>query len=219
MNIPIITVCSHPEHAQALIASAGKKGWDLHVIKVEWAGFGTKLIATRDFLIANPDITHFVFADAFDVVVLGNPEEFEDKIVSLGHRSMVCSTEKNCWPVPDLAKQYPDTSSPFKYLNSGLYYSPRKLFLKMMEDVPPKLEDDDQLYLTQRYLSGYTDETNNHYGIKLDYFQNLFNSHSFIEPEEYDYVGNRLQVLGNQPVFVHFNGKTVDEVFNEKITI
>lgn len=219
MNIPIITVCSHPEHAQALIVSARNSGWEIHVIKVEWAGFGTKLLATRDFLITNPDITHFVFSDAFDVVVLGSPQEFEDKIVLLGHRSMVCSTEKGCWPIPDLAKQYPETSSQFKYLNSGLYYSPRKLFLKMMEDVPAKLEDDDQLYLTQRYLSGYTDETNNNYGIKLDYFQNVFNSHSFVDQGEYAYVGNRLQILGNQPVFVHFNGKTVDETFNEKITI
>ncbi len=93
-NIKLITVTSHPEHATTLIQSAKLHGWDLSVIQVEWKGYGTKLVATYEYLKQHPELNRFVFCDAFDVVVMGGPEEFEKKCTA--GQTFVCSAEKGC---------------------------------------------------------------------------------------------------------------------------
>lgn len=212
MNIKLITVCSHPEHAGMLITSAQKQGWDLEVIvSSQWRGFGTKLIETYNYLKAHPEVERFVFADAFDVVVLGTPEEFESKIPN---QNMFLSAEKGLWPpilIP-FKEQYSiyEQDKGFNYPNSGLYYAKSKFFIEMYEKYPPFYEIDDQYWMNMVYLFQNFDEDDY---LVCDNSQSVFNSHSFIADGEYIYHYDikRIEIMGNMPIFAHKNGKSVDE--------
>jgi len=206
-SIKLITVCSHPEYANILIYGAQKHGWDLVVIQTEWRGFGTKLLATYEYLKQHSEIERFVFCDAFDVIILGSPQEFDEKLD--WQEGVMLSAEKNCWPDSNLANQFSEIDSPFKYVNSGLYYASSKWFINLIEYNKPNYEDDDQLYMTNFYLNAPD--------VMLDTRQTIFNSHSFIADGEYGYENGRVQVLGNEPIFIHLNGRTIDEKLNALI--
>lgn len=184
-----------------LISSADKFGWNLEVIVTEWKGFGTKLIETYNHLQKNPHITEFIFVDAYDVIALSSPQEVLEKIKD--RTKMLISVEKNCWPKSELASQYPKTNSEWKYINSGSYYSPSKLFIDMIESYPPLYIDDDQLYLTNEFLNNPDDKV-------LDYDCEVFQAYSFIADDDFGYENKRLQNLKtkSQPVLIHSNGRT-----------
>jgi hypothetical protein len=184
-----------------LISSADKFGWNLEVIVTEWKGFGTKLIETYNHLQKNPHITEFIFVDAYDVIALSSPQEVLEKIKD--RTKMLISVEKNCWPNSELASQYPKTDSEWKYINSGSYYSPSKLFIDMIESYPPLYIDDDQLYLTNEFLNNPDDKV-------LDYDCEVFQAYSFIADDDFGYENKRLQNLKtkSQPVIIHSNGRT-----------
>jgi len=186
-----------------LISSADKFGWNLEVIVTEWKGFGTKLIEIYNHLKENPDITEFIFVDAYDVVALSSPQEDLEKIKD--RTKMLISVEKNCWPKSELASQYPKTDSEWKYINSGSYYSPSKLFIDMIEANPPLYIDDDQLYLSLEWLKDQSIAL-------LDYDCEVFQAYSFIADDDFGYENKRLQNLKtkSQPVLIHANGKTDD---------
>lgn len=209
--LKVITVCNDLQYAQPLIRSLVKHQWDYVAIEVpEWKGFGTKLIETYNYLKANPEVTEFIFCDAFDVVVLGNMDEFlMKKYIYFKRAKAIFSSEKGCWPDGSLQPLYPETKSLFKYLNSGLYYFDALFFKRIVEANPISYDMDDQLYFSKIFLTGDI--------INLDYFQTLFNSHSFIAEGEYTYLSDekRIEIMGNRAVFVHSNGRTVDEKLNE----
>ncbi len=201
--LKVITVTNSPQHAMPLIRSLVANKWDYVLIEAEWKGFGTKLIETYHYLKANPEVDRFIFADAFDVLALGGPEEFEEKLFA--RDNMIVSCERGCWPDSELAKFYePTYEHGFNFVNSGLYYAPSDLFIKLFEISPPDYETDDQLWLTKMYLFESND-------IARDCGQVLFNSHSFIRDGEYGYENGRLQILGEESVFAHKNGRSVDE--------
>ena len=203
----IITVTNNPNHpgVQRLTKSAEKFGWDLYIVDAEWKGFGTKLIETYSFLINNPQIESFVFVDAHDVVVLSS-SKFFDSVLSWCdfENKMLVSCEKACWPDSSLADKYGEYWSEWKYVNSGLYYAPRDVFIKVFESSPPEYHNDDQLWLTNMYLNQSGDD------IKTDSHCMLFQSYSHISEDDFGYENNRLQNLKTltQPIFVHGNGRT-----------
>lgn len=207
--LKVITVTNNLEATQPLINSLEKNGWDYRAIECDWLGFGTKLIEVYRYVKDNPEIDEFVFCDAFDVIVLGKPEEFKSK---LPKSDIVCSAERGCWPDGTLEKYYPKVfKHRFNYLNSGCYYAKSEAFINLMEGNMPQYETDDQLWFTHQFLF------NENSGIMLDNKQSIFNSHSFIDEGEYGYENNRIQILGNQPIFIHSNGRTIDEKLNEMI--
>jgi len=219
-NIKLITVTSHPEHAEVLRRSAELYGWDFVCIHVpEWRGFGTKLIETYNYLKAHPEVDRFVFADAFDVVVFGTPEEFEKKLESSGGSDrMRLSCEKGLWPpILEPFRSAYSKQGEFNFVNSGLYYSTSELFMKIMDRYKPQYETDDQFWMNMIWLllnSGY-----NALGASaiLDKQQLVFNSHSFISEGEYTYNNGRVQIMGNEPIFVHSNGRSVDPKLDELV--
>ncbi len=206
-NIKLITVTNAPQHTETLRRSAELWGWDLTIIVAPWLGFGTKLIETYNYLKSNPEIDRFIFCDSFDVVVFGSEHEFEKKRTP--GQIFLCSAEKGCWPNPELESFYKKTKHGFSYLNSGLYYATRKAFAWYMVTNPPSYHIDDQAWLTDRFL--------NNSDIQLDTDQVLFNSHSFIDEGEYTYNNGRVQIMGNEPIFVHSNGKTADPKLDELV--
>jgi hypothetical protein len=203
----IITVTNNPNHpgVERLTKSAEKFGWELYVIDAQWKGFGTKLIETYNFLINNPQIESFVFVDAHDVVVLSNPKNFNNVLNYCQFESkMLVSCEKACWPDSSLADKYPEYWSEWKYVNSGTYYAPSDIFIKVFESSPPEYHEDDQLWLTNRFLNQSRED------IKTDTNCMLFQSYSHIADDDFGYENNRLQNLKTltQPIFIHGNGRT-----------
>lgn len=195
--LKVITVASDPIRTQKLVDSLEKFGHDYHVIYTEWKGFGTKILAVRDYILKHPEIQRFIFCDAYDVVCLAMGG-------TLPLDSIVFSAEKNCWPVPDLSIDYPETTTPYKYLNSGLYYAPRDEFLALFDWETPEYTTDDQLWATRQFL--YNPNSN----IKIDSYCINFQSYSFIEEGEFSYENNRLlnNKTNNKPFWAHGNGTT-----------
>lgn len=198
-----ITFSNQPDNEglKNLAKSCEKHGWELFCISGEWLGFGTKLITTYNFLKENSGIERFVFVDAHDVIMLGTPKEFDEKLKE--PRKVLIGTEKACWPVADNASKFPETESDWKYINSGVYYCPSWLFCQMIEENPPNFSDDDQLWMQERFFE-------NPENFVLDYGCNLIQSYSFIAEDDFAYTEGRLFNLktGGRAVIIHANGRT-----------
>ena len=201
----VITVADSLENPglEQLATSTEKFGWNLVVINAPWRGFGTKLIETYNYLKTNPDLKNFVFVDAYDVVALSDPNEFSMFVDSFKDK-MVVSCEKACWPDSSLVELYPESNSEWKYINSGTYYAPSELFIEIFDSSPAKHYEDDQLWLTNRYLSAFKNS------IMLDDGCILFQCYSHIADDDFEYDYGRLKNLKTKtfPIFIHGNGRT-----------
>jgi hypothetical protein len=199
----LLTVASRldNEGLDNLIKSSEKFGWNIEIVYAEWRGFGTKLIEVYNFFYKNPNVKEVIFVDAYDVLVLSTPQEVKEKIKD--RSKILISTEKNCWPQSDLSFKYPDAESEWKYINSGTYYAPRDLFMDLIEKHPPLYSDDDQLWMTTMFLS-------NRDKFVLDYDCEVFQCHSFVAEDDYEYKDKRVFNLKtkSKPVLIHFNGKS-----------
>lgn len=199
----IITVASKLDEQglENLVDSLQKFGHDFDIIVTDWRGFGTKLIEVYEYFRQNEDVNELIFVDAYDVLFLANAKEIESKIKD--RTKILVSVEKGCWPDSSLASQYPETKSEWKYINSGTYYAPRELYMRMIENNPPQYTDDDQLYLTNEFL-------NNPDAFVLDYDCEVFQCHSFVAEDDYEYKEGRVFNLKTNsiPCIIHFNGKS-----------
>lgn len=222
MSIKVITVTTNKEATQPLINSLVRNGWDYECIYTpEWKGFGSKLIFTYNYLKEHPEVKEFIFCDAFDVVALGNPDEFRKKMTGFGDIGALISSEKGLWPpylhpFERLYCHHP-LDSKFIYPNSGLYYAKSRLFKHWMEFYPPTQETDDQFWFNMVYLKNNTNLLDE---VHLNFAQHIFNSHSFIEEYEYSFDETRVYIGDNKswvhsPIFVHGNGRSdMSKVYN-----
>lgn len=190
----LITVASDIAQTERLQRSAEKHGYDLRILLVDWHGFGTKLLAVRHYLQSQPDITEFVFCDAYDVICMKPWEPLK------GDFKLVLSAERGCWPDEHLRKDYEFYSEAgYDFVNSGLYYANAHAFIKLTEHV--HAADDDQRIMTQIYLKG---------GAELDSDCTRFQSYSFIREGEYAYYSDRPYniLMDTTACLWHGNGKT-----------
>lgn len=199
----IITVASHLDvkGLEDLIESLQKFKHDFDIIVTEWRGFGTKIIEVYQYFKQNPDVQELIFVDAYDVLFLSDAKEIEEKIKD--KRKMLMSVEKACYPKSELAVKYPETKSEWKYINSGTYYAPREVFMKIVENNYPQFSDDDQLYMTLEFLKNPND-------FVLDYDCEVFQCYSFIAEDDYEYKDNRVynKKTNSIPSIIHGNGRT-----------
>lgn len=207
--LKVITVTNNLPATVRLIKSLDKNGWEYEVIFSEWKGFGTKLIKTYEYLKSNPEVDRFIFCDAFDVVAMGTPAEFEEKLL-LYINKIICSAERGLWPqtLEKFRSSYEHYEHRFNFINSGCYFANSKNFIEMFDLFNVNYSTDDQEWLNMNYIAGCPD-------MDIDNLQILFNSHSFIEDDDYNYENGRIQILGNEPVFIHSNGRSVDEKLEE----
>lgn len=205
MNCKLITVATDLNRPglSTLVKSLEKHNWPFAILHTTWQGFSTKLLTVREHLLSHPDITHFFFCDAYDVVALGGIDEALSKL-DVGR--ILFSTEKACWPLPELDVKYPECDTIYKFLNSGLYFAPRESFLRLFDWDMPEYITDDQLWATQQFL--FNDDS----GISLDTECNVFQSYSFVAEDEYSYMKDAGRIgnynTGSLPVLFHGNGAT-----------
>lgn len=199
MRVKVITVATQDNPGLHMLRkSLDLAGMDYTVLGLgqPWRGFGTKIILTRDYLRTLEGYTHFIFVDAYDTLFLKPITDYEGGIVF--------STEKNCWPDVDKAKEYPESYSPFRYLNSGAYIAPIDEYLALTDQFPVDYADDDQRYFTNIYLKSGE--------IKLDTNCRLFQSYAFTDQTDLTVLTDT--VINNhsctEPAVIHFNGKCFD---------
>lgn len=214
MKIKVLTYASNKtDGLNNLIFSLEKFGWDYEVMEGEWKGFGTKLIATYHKCkeLKEQGYTHFIFVDAYDTFFLGTEEELIKKYDVI-NGFMLISAERGCYPDAELRnhKRYNETHAGWDFVNSGTYLSPIDEYMLMFEENTPDYSDDDQRWLTARYLS-------DKYATRLDKNYGIFQCHSFIREGDYTYTNRRVQNLltGQEPIIIHANGRSpIAEVYN-----
>ncbi len=194
LKVKVITFATSP--CKDLEESLIKFGYDYEILTGTWKGFGTKVIETLEYLKTLSGYTHFIFVDAYDVIFTAGL----DKILEKYKGGILFSAEKNCWPDYDRDKEYPETESAWKYLNSGSYIAPIDEFIKLTDAFKIEYDHDDQRYFTDIFLgAGH---------IKLDYNCEIFQSIAFCYADEFtitDHIKNNW--TKSLPVIIHGNGK------------
>jgi len=169
-----ITVGSTDNKCSKLYESSEKNGFHFKNIgkDVKWKGTdmsgpggGQKINLLKNFIRTLPDHDVILFADGYDTFTLSQIEEIERRYLEFKCKTLFAA-EEWCWPDEQLSDQFPQSETPYRYLNSGLFISRvgelRKIFAEPIED-----HEDDQLYYQKRFLSGEFD-------IKLDYEAYVF---------------------------------------------
>jgi hypothetical protein len=196
----VIVSLDNPNHAGwlKLEESLKQHGWAYHSIVREWKGFGTKIIGLYEYL-CSTDIDEFIYLDAYDNYCIASPHEFKFK--KKDYR-MIVSSEKGCYPDTHKMGMFPVVNHEWKFLNSGQIYGTKEHFINVYNTNPPRFEDDDQRWYTERFLA-MPDK------IGLDYC-NIFQSVAFEVEGDFTLTYNRLynNKTHTFPMFIHGNGKT-----------
>lgn len=196
----VIVSLDNPNHPGwlKLEASLKRHGWQYHPIIREWKGFGTKIIGLYEYL-KSTEINNFVYLDAYDNHCIGGPAELDYKPKL---HPLILSTEKGCYPDIQNLGKFPTVDHDWKYINSGQIYGTKEAFMQVYESNPPKFEDDDQRWYTERFFAMRGT-------IGLDYC-NIFQSIAFEVDGDFEIRYNRVynKITHTFPMFIHGNGKT-----------
>jgi FkbM family methyltransferase len=204
-------VC-HPG-LKMLKTSLNKFGWDYEILSGSWKGFGTKHLEAGKYITSKltSDYTHVFVVDAFDVVVLGS---MEDAIRRLQGHDFIFNAEKACYPQLSLAPLYPTCSSESKYLNGGMLFAKREIYLDSLKEM--KNEDNDQLYYSKKFVEKRHYSCMEWFGesytacITLDTECTVFQCYSFIHEGEFEFRDQKIfnKLHNTYPILIHGNGKT-----------
>lgn len=174
-----------------------------------YPGNGQKLVYIQEYARQLDPEDIILFVDAYDVLFIANEEKILEKFLAF-NTSFLISAEQGCFPFSCLKSQYPETSSPFKYMNSGTFIGYAGFILKMLKDIDinPQVSDQGQLskYLLSR-LSLFS----------IDYFAEIFLCLFGVSEDDVvlDQEKKNLYCIPTQsfPCIVHANGKFFGEVY------
>lgn len=203
MKTTLLTTASDPNHTGWLQfkRSLDHFGWDYHLIVHEYTGYNSKIVAFYQYLVAHPEITHFIYADSYDSFALSTQKEAEDKFTNW--YGLMYGVEKACWPYEDWASEYPESPYPHKYLNGGGFMGSSVAFVRMYEANPiwESGAMNDQVWAAHNYL-----RMND--GIMLDRGCSIFQTTGHSGDGDFVVVGNRVMNLHTMscPVLLHQNG-------------
>ena len=180
-NVHLCTVATDEEKSYKLKQSA--KYFDSEVINlgkgVKWEGGdmktqggGHKINLVKEYLKDKSDSDIFIFLDGYDTFLFDNVDEILYRYKEWGAKA-IFSSERFCFPdeglAPALKALNANQSTPYQYLNSGMYIGRigrlKELFAEELQN-----SDDDQLYVQKQYLQ-------NPSGIDLDVEQYIWMTH------------------------------------------
>jgi hypothetical protein len=97
-----------------------------------------------------------LFTDAYDTFLLAGEDEILEKFYKTG-KELVFSGEIVCWPNASLASEYPESKSPFRFLNSGGFigkagYIRARIMDNLQTPSTLKYYWSNQIYWTEQYL-------------------------------------------------------------------
>lgn len=172
----IITVATHSQaYFPVLQESAKRHGIGLIVLGwgQKWSGFGWKLQQLKNYLDSLPQDEIIVVLDAFDTLISSNIGEIEKKFGNINTNMLCASERKHHSYIFNLAYEkifnnrngYPQTPTPYIYLNAGAWISFAGYALNLLKMVNIKNTTNDQELFTYLYLNGY---------ISIDYGCEIF---------------------------------------------
>lgn len=176
---------------------------------------GMKYFHVSDYLNNFDDSEIVMFVDAWDVLIV------EDKVKILSKflkrkANILISAEINCWPYPDLADEYPNSPTPFKYINTGSYIGYVKDLKEWINDINPIAYKGDQGQTTLNYLYNLK---NGKEVLALDYYCELFLPLYLVKPEEVFIDIKKKKVhcftTGSTPSVIHANGQSYSPIWDE----
>jgi hypothetical protein len=123
--------------------------------ELPWRGFGHRLLAIAQAA-ETLDAEVVLSCDAYDTLVLAGPTALLARFRALG-APWVHAAEPNIWPIGShRPEEYPDHSTPWPYVNGGMYMVERAYFVDCMRLFRAELElldhMDDQGWLATCYL-------------------------------------------------------------------
>lgn len=173
-------------------------------------GGGQKINLLRPALQKLPPAQPVLFMDGYDSIVTGHATDILRAWQQVcDERQPLFAAEVYCWPDRDSAAKYPETETPYRFLNSGAFIGTAAALLRIIEDEIADHEDD-QRYYTQRFLSGQ-------YAMCLDTRCLLFQClNGALEDVQADEGRGMLynQRTKSHPAVIHANGPSKDWLEN-----
>lgn len=186
-----------------------------HNIELEVVGMGqyynknsSKLLFMVDYLNTLEDSDIVMFVDGFDVLILEDKATILEKFLAM-QTGFLMSAEKNCWPYPDLAKHYPPSPTPFRFINTGSYIGYVKNIKNWLDRMQPIYDNgSDQGFITVEYLGSPAANR----PFVLDYYCHLFLPLFLVEENEI-VIDEQNQTFfclttGSKPSVIHASGES-----------
>lgn len=154
-------------------------------------GGGHKINLVREHIKTLPDNDLVLFVDGYDVFFADNIETITERFLGF-NCDILFGAERYCWPDDTLRLLFPETGTPNRYLNSGVYMG-TVLSLKRFFDAstgPIPNDSDDQLWMQKEYLSHINPESSHDWSLtlKLDTESYIFQC----DDDKVQRVGNQL---------------------------
>jgi hypothetical protein len=166
MQVHVLTVGTNQSKMWALEQSAKAHGITYLNLgrNVKWGGGtmeaqggGQKINLVRNHLESLHDGDVVLFVDGYDVIINDTLPTILERYEDMG-ADIIFAAERQCWPDAAMSPQFPVTSTPYKYLNSGAYIGKVGTLKDFLGEAVPN-DSDDQLWMHKRFLSpiGTTD--------------------------------------------------------------
>jgi hypothetical protein len=190
-----------------------------------WGGLITIPRHMRKWLRAGMCKSEFlIFSNCFDVIFTAHPDEVAARWG--GGDDVMFNTEKDLFPASKLAHSFPDTGSPWRYLNSGLYIGKPERILAMLDAMwLDELHDDhvspDELHGGTNLVVNVVDQNwfqllfaAQAVPITLDTKCECFQTFSSCTWDEFDLSGKQVKnkATGTTPLVLHCNGGAKNEM-------
>lgn len=184
-----------------------------------WQGLMTKPLLLREWLRKKENtFEQLIVCDSFDIIFTRHPHDIGDRCREKWGDAVVFNGERGCWPRADLADCFPQTSSPWRFLNSGFMCGPADKILEMVEamgideiGLDRKAEDGSRIEPNDQgeYQRLYTEQP-----VEMVVDSECFVSQTFsaCELDEFDISGGVVtnKQTGTTPGCLHFNGNSKD---------
>jgi hypothetical protein len=203
MTVHLVTYYTTTHKANYLVDSAHLHGITIQNLATttKWNGLQDKLLAIRQFVktLDSNDIVCFV--DAYDVIVNSDLETIE-KVFKVAKCDILFGAEQQLDPPVFSIDSYPQSPTPFRFLNSGVYIGYVHAIQRMV-NTDSFLHMNDQEYCNRYFLDNRQSENislDTGTQLALNMFKVSWNMLSISE-------GNITFEFNNTiPCFIHFNG-------------
>jgi len=184
-----------------------------------WHGLMTKPNHFRKWLRDNKSDEHVILCDSWDVVFSDHPDFIGEKSRSLFGNNVVFNAEKACWPRSDLSDSFPETGTPWRFLNSGFICGPASEILTMIESMNIDSIGVDRVEGGKRIEPNDQGEFQALFGKQpvpmiVDGGCMVSQTLSACSIDEFDLSGERIMnaITGTTPSVFHFNGDSKNKL-------
>ncbi len=192
----VVTFIYHDTEGTAKMVESVKRFHEIEVLRVSTFVPDHPLKVYEYFLNCTDEL--FCYADAADT--------FFQRPLKVPTDYLLWSTEKACFPRPELASLHPETKSRWKYLNNGIYCGPTELIREYYKKY--ELYDVHHMNGQEKNMRAFLQAQEEGFPIKLDQNCDELQSIAFLDYD--DFVVEDGMVVNKQnltcPAVLHANG-------------